>query len=45
MTALAAPPPTTKAPPAPEPPMRLERHHWLADLAILFVLRHSGVQT
>ena len=38
MTTLAAPPPVVTAAPAPEPPMRLGRQHWLAALAILFVL-------
>ena len=38
MTTLAAPPPSAAAAPAPEPPMRLGRRHWLAALAILFVL-------
>jgi MFS family permease len=38
MTTLAAPPPVTAAAPATELPMRLGRQHWLAALAILFVL-------
>ena len=38
MTTLAAPPPSTTAVSPPEPPMRLGRQHWLAALAILFVL-------
>ncbi len=38
MTTLTAPPPSTAAVPAPEPPMRLGRRQWLAALAILFVL-------
>jgi MFS family permease len=38
MMTLAASPPVVTAAPAPEPPMRLGRRHWLAALAILFVL-------
>src|SRR6516225_8798511 len=38
MTTLMAPPPGATAVPAPEQPMRLGRRHWLAALAILFVL-------
>ena len=38
MTTLIVPPPGATAAPAPEPPMRLGRQHWLAALAILFVL-------
>ena len=38
-TPIVPPPGATAAPaPAPEPPMRLGRQHWLAALAILFVL-------
>src|SRR5262249_32414599 len=38
MTTLAAPPPSTRAAPAPQTPTRLGRPQWLAALAILFVL-------
>ena len=38
MTTLMAPPPVATTAPAPEPPLRLGRQHWLAALAILFVL-------
>ncbi len=38
MTTLIMPLPGATAAPAPEPPMRLGRRHWLAALAILFVL-------
>ena len=37
LSAAASPAVPGPAPPPPAPPMRLERRHWLAALAVLFV--------